>query len=137
MSDKNSHCFYVKAEDGIRDHCVTGFQTCAIFFSSRRRHTRSLCDWSSDVCSSDLVLPVGPPHSSPTEAQGERGEECGGPTGRTEVLGVQLQSQQGTQTAHCAEGPAALQAEDPGADETDTRSEERRVGKEGRSRWSP
>src|SRR4030095_850407 len=25
-----------------------------IFFSSRRRHTRSLCDWSSDVCSSDL-----------------------------------------------------------------------------------
>src|SRR5438034_4546603 len=28
------------------------------FFSSRRRHTRSLCDWSSDVCSSDLVEPV-------------------------------------------------------------------------------
>src|SRR5438132_11295187 len=26
------------------------------FFSSRRRHTSSLCDWSSDVCSSDLVL---------------------------------------------------------------------------------
>src|SRR5438034_5296983 len=26
------------------------------FFSSRRRHTRSLCDWSSDVCSSDLRL---------------------------------------------------------------------------------
>src|SRR5947207_6858875 len=26
-----------------------------VFFSSRRRHTRSLCDWSSDVCSSDLV----------------------------------------------------------------------------------
>src|SRR5476649_1084646 len=25
------------------------------FFSSRRRHTRSLCDWSSDVCSSDLA----------------------------------------------------------------------------------
>ena len=24
------------------------------FFSSRRRHTRSACDWSSDVCSSDL-----------------------------------------------------------------------------------
>src|SRR5260221_6264417 len=29
--------------------CFAGF-----FFSSRRRHTRSLCDWSSDVCSSDL-----------------------------------------------------------------------------------
>src|SRR6266498_5598169 len=26
------------------------------FFSSRRRHTRSLRDWTSDVCSSDLVL---------------------------------------------------------------------------------
>src|SRR5690242_21013834 len=25
------------------------------FFSSRRRHTRLTCDWSSDVCSSDLV----------------------------------------------------------------------------------
>src|SRR5438132_3670080 len=29
--------------------CVVFF-----FFSSRRRHTISLCDWSSDVCSSDL-----------------------------------------------------------------------------------
>src|SRR5215218_3221796 len=31
------------------------------FFSSRRRHTRSLCDWSSDVCSSDLGPGVGEP----------------------------------------------------------------------------
>src|SRR5215471_18760661 len=29
------------------------------FFSSRRRHTRSLRDWSSDVCSSDLVVTGG------------------------------------------------------------------------------
>src|SRR5256886_16069675 len=28
------------------------------FFSSRRRHTRFDCDWSSDVCSSDLLLEV-------------------------------------------------------------------------------
>src|SRR5688572_549705 len=28
------------------------------FFSSRRRHTRFDCDWSSDVCSSDLIVPV-------------------------------------------------------------------------------
>src|SRR5258705_8913309 len=28
------------------------------FFSSRRRHTRCLSDWSSDVCSSDLGLPA-------------------------------------------------------------------------------
>src|SRR5256886_11258248 len=27
------------------------------FFSSRRRHTRFDCDWSSDVCSSDLLRP--------------------------------------------------------------------------------
>src|SRR5699024_11663962 len=27
---------------------------CFFFFSSRRRHTRSKRDWSSDVCSSDL-----------------------------------------------------------------------------------
>src|SRR5882762_5034925 len=26
------------------------------FFSSRRRHTRFKCDWSSDVCSSDLPV---------------------------------------------------------------------------------
>src|SRR2546430_11488580 len=26
------------------------------FFSSRRRHTRFDCDWSSDVCSSDLAM---------------------------------------------------------------------------------
>src|SRR5499427_8379112 len=29
------------------------------FFSSRRRHTRSRCDWSSDVCSSDLIDEAG------------------------------------------------------------------------------
>src|SRR5256885_14272961 len=32
-------------------HCVIS----AFFFSSRRRHTRLQGDWSSDVCSSDLV----------------------------------------------------------------------------------
>src|SRR5690349_1591507 len=30
---------------------------CFFLFSSRRRHTRSLRDWSSDVCSSDLLAP--------------------------------------------------------------------------------
>src|SRR5690242_21013427 len=32
--------------------CVVG--VIVFFFSSRRRHTRLTCDWSSDVCSSDL-----------------------------------------------------------------------------------
>src|SRR5476649_3057927 len=33
---------------------VVGYSIALFFFSGRRRHTRSLCDWSSDVCSSDL-----------------------------------------------------------------------------------
>src|SRR5215204_6681741 len=33
---------------------IWSVQCVFFFFSSRRRHTRSLCDWSSDVCSSDL-----------------------------------------------------------------------------------
>src|SRR5947209_2086449 len=32
-----------------------GFRGLCFFFSSRRRHTRYWRDWSSDVCSSDLV----------------------------------------------------------------------------------
>src|SRR5690242_17438314 len=34
------------------------FSVFFFFFSSRRRHTRLTCDWSSDVCSSDLVEPL-------------------------------------------------------------------------------
>src|SRR2546430_6660989 len=33
-------------------YCIFFF----FFFSSRRRHTRFDCDWSSDVCSSDLTM---------------------------------------------------------------------------------
>src|SRR5256886_8881314 len=36
------------------EHAI-GSISCWFFFSSRRRHTRFDCDWSSDVCSSDLV----------------------------------------------------------------------------------
>src|SRR5258706_715051 len=32
-----------------------GFESVVLFFSSRRRHTRLVSDWSSDVCSSDLL----------------------------------------------------------------------------------
>src|SRR2546430_13529584 len=45
------------------------------FFSSRRRHTRFDCDWSSDVCSSDLsvcfpeMASVGSSHNRPTSAE--------------------------------------------------------------------
>src|SRR5260370_38097707 len=37
------------------------------FFSSRRRHTRFKCDWSSDVCSSELV--------AGDRAQGHQGQK--------------------------------------------------------------
>src|SRR5260221_6386967 len=40
--------FNARDFDAIRAMIADDF-----FFSSRRRHTRSLCDWSSDVCSSD------------------------------------------------------------------------------------
>src|SRR5207248_7490247 len=38
------------------------------FFSSRRRHTRSYGDWSSDVCSSDLDVFVCPGDHTPLQA---------------------------------------------------------------------
>src|SRR6266478_1937802 len=39
-------CFiFLRCENGLK----------FFFFSSRRRHTRFDCDWSSDVCSSDLL----------------------------------------------------------------------------------
>src|SRR2546421_3371206 len=52
--ESNRCFFFFQAEDGIRYLIVTGVQTCALPISSRRRHTRSDRDWSSDVCSSDL-----------------------------------------------------------------------------------
>src|SRR2546421_2219860 len=40
------------------------------FFSSRRRHTRSDRDWSSDVCSSDLVITVASVEAAPVATLG-------------------------------------------------------------------
>src|SRR5438067_3033803 len=40
----------------VNEFCLTVL----FFFSSRRRHTRSKRDWSSDVCSSDLFLQFKP-----------------------------------------------------------------------------
>src|SRR5690349_24327273 len=42
------------------------------FFSSRRRHTRSLRDWSSDVCSSDLGA------TRPVFAENAAARQCDG-----------------------------------------------------------
>src|SRR2546427_981236 len=42
---------------GLGEECIESLRlsTVFFFFSSRRRHTRFDCDWSSDVCSSDLL----------------------------------------------------------------------------------
>src|SRR5438034_7844472 len=84
------------------------------FFSSRRRHTRSLCDWSSDVCSSDLAVITG-------KVTGRQSEPLGGVIVLIEELG--------TAVATTNAGSYTLTVP--------ARSEERRVGKECRSRWSP
>src|SRR2546430_7389398 len=90
------------------------------FFSSRRRHTRFDCDWSSDVCSSDLwnetfdAYPVGsvPPHWVSATA------------GRFQVSELDgRRCSRSSRTKRCSSACV--------------RSEERRVGKECRSRWSP
>src|SRR5689334_24686506 len=89
------------------------------FFSSRRRHTRWNCDWSSDVCSSDLV-------------DQQRALEK-----QLRSLKDKLASGQGTDLASAAvdvNGIKVVSTQLDGADAT--RSEERRVGKECRSRWS-
>src|SRR5256886_12353795 len=99
---------------------VSGHVSC-FFFSSRRRHTRFDCDWSSDVCSSDLnvtaALHWG--HALNNTLQ--------------DVL-VRMKRMDGFNTPWL-----------PGTDHAsiavhvilERRSEERRVGKECRSRWSP
>src|SRR5450631_4716107 len=69
------------------------------FFSSRRRHTILTCDWSSDVCSSDLLS-----------------------------FSLSL-----SMTHHCLQCFICSEY----SIIVDGRSEERRVGKECRSRWSP
>src|SRR5258706_398528 len=53
MAEIAARLRYFKSEVVIQDWSVIGVQKCDFFFSSRRRHTRLVSDWSSDVCSSD------------------------------------------------------------------------------------
>src|SRR3712207_6969995 len=87
------------------------------FFSSRRRHTRYWRDWSSDVCSSDLGFCV---LIALIAACGY----CLLATGKKAAAAAQA-------SLH---GVTPLAWSDLG---WWVRSEERRVGKECRSRWSP
>src|SRR5262245_64368768 len=91
------------------------------FFSSRRRHTRCLSDWSSDVCSSDLAI-----HPLVPE------ELIGFLRGKERVFVVEegmpnYIERELKALAHEARLPVEIQGK---------RSEERRVGKECRYRWS-
>src|SRR3989475_5317323 len=88
------------------------------FFSSRRRHTRFDCDWSSDVCSSDLVADRRPYTMNEIVDTVER----------------LLEHEFGMTVAHRRLRLPALASQVAGVAD---RSEERRVGKECRSRWSP
>src|SRR3712207_8139179 len=86
------------------------------FFSSRRRHTRYWRDWSSDVCSSDL------------DAQQERERHRADAYRADDPL---------VETEPPAEQAVQCRAQQRQERDEPDRSEERRVGKECRSRWSP
>src|SRR5260221_8288877 len=96
------------------------FSVFFFFFSSRRRHTRSLCDWSSDVCSSDLHLDNMPLLILAAVIAVYL------------ILGMLYES-----LIHPLTIISTLPSAGLGALLALYRSEERRVGKEGRSRWSP
>src|SRR5258707_5033245 len=88
------------------------------FFKGRRRHTRYWRDWSSDVCSSDLPAR---PYSG---AMARVGMDALVVAGALEARGIETVPHLTTRDQNII----GLQA---------MRSEERRVGKECRSRWSP
>src|SRR5947209_20185629 len=86
------------------------------FFSSRRRHTRYWRDWSSDVCSSDLIK------NMVNDRYWYRRLHRG-PSANREPVGRPASSGEGELQNRPITQPKS-------------RSEERRVGKECRSRWS-
>src|SRR3712207_7230185 len=95
-----------------------------VFFSSRRRHTRYWRDWSSDVCSSDLLQFMIRDWFSHGQGDTSRLVEIPlepGDTWWEDPMRIPRIHTDPTRPAD-ADGP---------------RSEERRVGKECRSRWSP
>src|SRR3989440_7058387 len=93
------------------------------FFSSRRRHTRSDRDWSSDVCSSDLV--------------GMTFREPLGVVGLIVPWNFPLVIASWKVAPALAAGNTVVLKPAELTPLTAVRSEERRVGKECRSRWSP
>src|SRR5256886_7748558 len=95
----------------------------SFFFSSRRRHTRFDCDWSSDVCSSDLEMTAADLGGRFFEALAALAEV--GLTAREAEEVFRERQRLGARTYVALWRGQVV------------RSEERRVGKECRSRWSP
>src|SRR5258707_11974562 len=95
------------------------------FFSRRRRHTRYWRDWSSDVCSSDL---------DSRHAQSSRVARGDPPEG---LDAADLRVQRGMIERAASHVPEVWTERILSARLDWLRSEERRVGKECRSRWSP
>src|SRR5207245_5247617 len=97
------------------------------FFSSRRRHTRCYRDWSSDVCSSDLAAAT-----DSTRARRERSH-----LSKVGELAERSESERRTENTNDRAGRASGQwiVERPFKIRPRCRSEERRVGKEWRTRW--
>src|SRR5205085_9494037 len=93
------------------------------FFSSRRRHTRFDCDWSSDVCSSDLGGGGG---------EVQRGDGADDEGDRR----LERRRQVGERPALDPLGLARGAGDRRDGRLRGERSEERRVGKEGRARWA-
>src|SRR5207302_3038528 len=87
------------------------------FFSSRRRHTRFSRDWSSDVCSSDLFTI-------------RRLLQSVAVMLTVAFIAFALFNFVGDPINN-------MVGQDTSQQDRDKRSEERRVGKECRSRWSP
>src|SRR5258705_1908328 len=113
--------------DRIYDKALIGWSIAILFiFSSRRRHTRCLSDWSSDVCSSDLDDQRQPAVAGDRRCDHDRRVGHYGAWRRQHVRG---------------DGDARRLVHVDGLDAhgrpVGHRSEERRVGKECRSRWSP
>src|SRR2546430_10946762 len=91
-------------------------------FSSRRRHTSFDCDWSSAVGPADLMDQIA---KAVEPSLGYRHQL---PEASEEPTVGQAMSNAACDVAETLGAQAIL---------VPTRSEERRVGKEGRSRWSP
>src|SRR5437588_7024952 len=101
------------------------------FFSSRRRHTRSLCDWSSDVCSSDLKrLLIGSPLATAQQEQERLTKFKALAVLSSDAISSVAYATEAILITIVAAGSGNLWVILP-------RSEERRVGKECSSGWSP